>query len=107
MALTKETRDKLPEADFAVPEKRALPIHDSTHTRMAWSMLNKTKDLSPEERASAKEKILKRAHELGMDTSDWEAHEVSASSVTMRFEGMSIEMPVVKDHPNRTPFTGI
>lgn len=103
MALTKEERDALPAKDFAVPSKRALPIHDKTHVSMAWKMVDRTEGLTPEERQSARRKILKRAEKLGMDTSHWEIH-------AMRFEcieAMAIQMPHVEDHPNKTPFSGI
>jgi hypothetical protein len=36
--LTKEERDKLPAEHFALPDKRELPIHDETHTGLAWDM---------------------------------------------------------------------
>ncbi len=77
MALTKESRDSLHDNEFAVPEKRALPIPDETHTRMAWKMVDKTKDLSPDQRDSAKKKILQRAKELGIDTTGWETETAS------------------------------
>lgn len=33
-------RDALPKTDFAIPEKRAYPIHDEKHARMALSMVS-------------------------------------------------------------------
>lgn len=117
-ALTKEQRDALPASDFAVPSKRALPMHDETHVRMAWNMVDKTKGLTPEERSSAKKKIVRRAHKLGIDTSDWDIHasdadednqmdesEIKAGSIT--FNGMALEFPNNDEHPNKVPFTGI
>ncbi|MGO4612450.1 DUF6582 domain-containing protein, partial [Variovorax sp. 2RAF20] len=68
MALTKEHRDRLPGSDFAVPGKRALPIHDANHVRMAWNMVSDTKGLSDAERSSARDRILTRAHDLGIST---------------------------------------
>lgn len=103
MALTKEQRDALPDSDFAVPEKRALPIHDQTHVRMAWNMVDRTKGLSTEERSQARRRILRRAKELGIDTSDWEKSGMQA----MRFEAMALDVPEVPDHPNRVPFSGV
>ncbi|MBM7045433.1 DUF6582 domain-containing protein [Rhizobium lusitanum] len=101
MTLTKEARDELPESDFAVPSKRALPIQDAVHVRMAWRVLDRTQGLSDAERKTARERILKKAKALGIDTSDWQS--VSA----MAFEAMAIVMPVVEDHPNRMPFSGV
>ncbi|HLQ24763.1 MAG TPA: DUF6582 domain-containing protein [Acidiferrobacterales bacterium] len=100
MALTKEQRDALPASDFAVPRKRALPMHDETHVRMAWNMVDRAKDLTEEERKQARHRILERAHKLRIDTKDWNIQ-------AMRLEAMSLEVPEVKDHPNRMPFKGI
>ena len=118
MALTKEQRDALADDDFAVPGKRALPIQDTTHTRMAWSMLDKTKGLTDTERADAKRRILRRAKDLGMDTSDWEAHQSARLDMqpagehdgglhAMRFEAMALEVPSTPGHPNKVPFSGV
>lgn len=101
--LTKEQRDALPDSAFAVPGKRKLPLPDERHTRLAWSQLSRTQGLSSDERTAARKHILRRAKELGIDTSDWER--ISA----MRIDAMSvgIEMPEVEDHPNRMPFSGV
>lgn len=101
MSLTKEQRDALPDEHFAVPGKRKLPIHDETHTRLAWDMLDKTKGLTPEERSIARSRIRGRAKVLGMDTADWHAEMVIA------FQAMAIPMPDVEGHPNKMPFTGV
>ncbi len=130
MELTKEKRDSLPDSDFAVPGKRALPIMDVEHVRMAWKMVDKTKGLTPEERSSAKHKIVRRAHKLGIDTKDWNIeaantgddksqdvdeydedenylpNEVKAEAI-ISFLGMSLDFPEDKLHPNKVPFTGI
>ncbi len=116
-ALSKEQRDALPASDFAVPNKRALPMHDETHVRMAWNMVDKTKGLSPDERSRAKKKIVRRAHKLGIDTSDWNieanAEEAEAEteneeiSASINFAGMALEFPNDDKHPNKVPFTGI
>jgi hypothetical protein len=101
--LTKEERDKLPAEHFALPDKRELPIHDETHTRLAWSMVDQTNDLSSSERAEARRNIKRRAKELGIDTSDWSI-KVKA---TFRLKAMSLDIPAVIDHPNRMPFSGV
>lgn len=118
MPLTKEQRDALPDSDFAVPGKRALPIHDRDHVKMAWSMLDHTKGLTDPEKAEAKRRILRKAHELGIDTSDWGAHQGARMDMepgapndgglhAMRFEAMALEVPEVPGHPNRVPFGGV
>ncbi len=101
MSLTKEKRDALPESDFAVPGKRKLPIHDATHVRLGWDMLDRTQGLSDDEKRVARERLLRKAHDLGVDTSEWH---ISAS---VSFEAMAINLPVVPDHPNRMPFSGV
>ncbi len=65
MALTKKQRDELPDDDFAVPETRDLPIQDK--------LVDQTKGLSDEQRKAARERILKKAKDFGVDTSDWES----------------------------------
>ncbi len=101
MALTREQRDRLPETDFAVPGKRALPIHDANHVRMAWNMVSDTKGLTDAERRTARDRILTRAHKLGISRADWRL------TASFSFEAMSLAVPAVADHPNRHPFTGI
>jgi len=102
MSLSKEQRDALPDSDFAVPGKRALPIHDERHIRMAWSQLPRTQGLSDAEREEARHKIIRKAKESGMDVSGWELHALAFS-----LDAMSLQMPDVEDHPNRMPFSGI
>ena len=101
MALTKEQRDALPEDDFAVPGKRALPFHDRTHVKMAWDSIGFTKNLTPEERAQGRRRILRKAEDLGIDTATWHVQAVT-------FEAMAIEFPAGTDgHPNKLPFSGV
>jgi hypothetical protein len=100
MTLTKPERDALPASDFAVPGKRALPIHDQVHVRMAWNMLHRTKGLTDAERAEGRKHILRKAKELGIDTSGW------TKIAAMRFEAMALHIPD-GDHPNKMPFSGV
>ncbi len=119
MALTQKERDGLPAHLFAVPGKRALPMPDAAHTKMAWSMVDYTKGLSEAERAEAKRNILRRADELGINTSGWHAHDNARLDMQpagehdghqmqpMRFEAMAMDVPDVPGHPNRVPFSGV
>ena len=50
--------------DYAVPEKRALRIHDASAVRFAWDHVHATKGLTPDERKEARRRIVERA-------SDW------------------------------------
>lgn len=70
--LTAAERDALGADDFAVPDKRELPIKDRTHVEAAWKLVDTTKDLTEGEKAAARRRILARAKALGMDTSGWE-----------------------------------
>jgi HAMP domain-containing protein len=101
MALSTKERDQLPASDFAVPGKRKLPMHDAHHLRLAWSQVGRTGGLTEAERKEARERIKRRAAELGIDTSDWETIHA------MRLEAMALELPDVSDHPNRMPFSGV
>lgn len=97
-------RDRLPSSAFAVPGKRKLLITDEKHTRLAWDMVTRTQGLSREERAEARRRILRRAHQLGISTDGWNVH---AASVELQIEAMSLMVPDIKGHPNRHPFSGI
>ena len=105
IALSKEEREALAPEDFAAPTQRKLPIRntpdDTRHTLMAWSALPGTRGLNDTERKAAKARILMRAHELGLDTSEWELQ-----SLTFEMQAMAIAIPEA-DHPNKMPFTGI
>lgn len=101
MALSKETRDGMPDDQFAVPGKRKLPLHDDTHVKLAWDMIDRTHGLTPDERAEARSRTLKRAHELGIPTTGWHL------TASLSFEAMAVVMPDLPDHPNRHPFTGV
>ena len=102
-SLSTEERNALPGSDFAVPSKRALPMHDKTHVKLAWDMVDRTQGLSPAERADARKRILRRARELGVDTEGWHVK----AAMELRLEAMSLMLPDIKDHPNKAPFSGI
>lgn len=104
MALTKEERDALPADQFAFPRTRQCPMPDEKHTKMAWDMVDTTKGVTDEERAAARKHVLRRAKELGMDTSGWAT--MKAMSVDVDLEAMSLEMPT-EAHPNKMPFKGV
>src|SRR5713226_5749528 len=65
-ALTEQERARLPNEDFAVPHKRLLPIHDATHARLAWDMLDKTGGLDHYERQDARTAIMRALHRHGV-----------------------------------------
>lgn len=65
MPLTPEQRAALPDDAFAVPSRRALPLVDERHVRMAWGQLNAS-GLSDEEKAEARRRILDAAAALGI-----------------------------------------
>lgn len=63
MALTADERAALSEEAFAVPGKRALPLVDERHIRMAWGQLNAS-GLTDDEKSEARRRILAKASEL-------------------------------------------
>lgn len=56
--LTTVQRNALPRSSFAIPEKRAYPIHDEEHARMALSMVSKYG--SPDEVSRVRKKVKKK-----------------------------------------------
>ena len=70
-ALPAAKRTAMPASDFAVPGKRALPMHDAEHVKLAWDMVDRTQGLTSTERRAARRRILARAARLGVDTSAW------------------------------------
>ena len=99
--LDKAAREALPDDDFAVPDKRKLPIHDAAHAKLAWGMVDRTNGLSSEERSTAKARIKAKAESLGVDTKEWQL------TAAMHFEAMALDMPEVGNHPNKMPFKGV
>lgn len=53
--LDAKERKKLPTTDFAIPSKRAYPIQDENHARLALAMVSKYG--SPEEQAQVKKAV--------------------------------------------------
>ena len=71
MTLSTLERDALPASAFAVPELRALPMHDRAHVRLAWQAVGRTEGLSPSQRDRARQRIRQQARRLGVDTDGW------------------------------------
>jgi len=61
-------REKLDSGTFGLPGKRMFPMPDENHARLAWSMLNRAKGLSDEEKAEARRRIKARCKHFGIDT---------------------------------------
>jgi len=59
--------------DYAVPEKRALRIHDASAVRFAWDHVHATKGLTEDERKEARRRIRERAQQLELNTDEWDA----------------------------------
>lgn len=98
--LSKKDRNALPAEQFAAPGKRKLPINDEHHTILAWGMVDQTVDLTLGERQEARVKIMARARELGIDTSEWNTLK------SLSIECMSLNIGN-GDHPNKMPFSGV
>lgn len=69
--LTAETRNALPDSDFALPG-RHYPIHDEAHARAALS--RGAQNATPEEQATIKRKIKSRYPDIDVDVSKAEWH---------------------------------
>ena len=67
--LTYRERQRLPDRIFALPERRALPVHDAAHVRNAAARLQQMwlrGSISPDEYYSAKRVIERRKKKLGI-----------------------------------------
>jgi hypothetical protein len=84
--------------DYAVPEKRALRIHDASAVRFAWNHVHVTKGLTPDERKEARRRIKERAQELGLDMEGWDAGKLKLPIV---LNAMSLNIATDGGHPNR------
>src|ERR1700745_2650196 len=90
--------------DYAVPEKRALRIHDASAVRFAWDHVHATKGLTPDERKEARRRIVERAEQLGLDTESWDAGKLKLPIV---LNAMSLNIALDDGHPNKMPFSGV
>ena len=66
--LSAEQRKKLPSQAFAIPEKRAYPIHDRNHARDALAMVAKYG--SPDEQKRVRSAVHARYPGMGADDND-------------------------------------
>jgi hypothetical protein len=71
--LTTQARKNLEAGDFAFPRLKKLPLSDASHTRNAMARFNQTDGMTPEESATAIRKIIRAAHNFGIDTKGFEA----------------------------------
>jgi hypothetical protein len=77
----KAEREAASASDWAVPHKKKLRIDDAKHVKLAWDMVSRTGGLSDEERATARKRILAKAHKLGVDTSGWSKGNISKEDI--------------------------
>ena len=106
--LNQKERDAIDSDKFAVPGKRKLPIHDAAHVRNALARFNQTKGLTPAEKSTAMARIRRAAKKFGIDVKAAEGFPGDMSmQVQFVVEAVGLDLPAVKDHPNRMPFTGV
>lgn len=87
-------RNEMPTSNFAVPGKRKLLIHDVTHARLAWSMVDRTQNLTPKEKASARRKIKSKLESFGVDTSNYkEDLSNSSEAYSSEYDGIDFSPP--------------
>ena len=63
MKLSYEGRKEMPKGEFAIPEKRAYPIHDAAHARNALARVSQFG--SPEEKAKVRAAVHRKFPEIG------------------------------------------
>lgn len=68
--LPSKERNKLDDSDFGIPETRSYPIHDKSHVEAAVRMFP---NAPLKYRKSLAKRILRKAHEFNMDTSNWKS----------------------------------
>ena len=83
--LSTSKRDKLKDSEFGIPEKRTFPLNDKNHVEAAVRMFPHADDSDKKELAK---RIIRKAHEFGMDTSKWESlnkyiQEADMGSITL------------------------
>lgn len=66
--LPTERRNKLKDSDFGIPETRSYPLHDKSHVEAAVRMFA---NAPLKYRKELAKRILRKAHEFNMDTSNW------------------------------------
>jgi hypothetical protein len=92
----KAERESADPSDWAVPHKQKLRIDDAKHVKLAWDMVTRVKDLSDEERASARKRILAKAKKLGVETSGWTKESISQEDIDAEGAAMEANSSVVK-----------
>lgn len=70
--LTAAQRRMIPAGRFAVPDRGVLPLEDAGHVRDAMARFGETHFMGPAEKKGAFHRVLARAHELGIDPSNFE-----------------------------------
>ena len=75
-------RNKLPKKLFGIPSKRKFPLNDQAHVKAAVRLFGRASDA---DKPALARKILRRAKELGMDSSGWKTvHEWAKKSSTVK-----------------------
>ena len=85
---------------YAIPEVKKLPLWDRDHVLMASNAINYVRGITEEQRLKGRLNISIAAAFFGLDVP-------SAKRTHLHFDGMALDMPIVKGHPNRHPFTGV
>lgn len=91
----KAEREAASSSDWAVPHKKKLRIDDAKHVKLAWDMVTRVKDLTDEERASARRRILAKAKKLGVETSTWSKESITQEDIDAEIVVMDAARPVI------------
>lgn len=68
--LESESRNQLPEGNFAFPKQRKEPLEDATHVRNAIARFDQVKDVSDAERDAAWKRIKSAAQKFRVEVKE-------------------------------------
>lgn len=71
--LTTKERKRLKDKTFAFPKQEKMPLNDAEHVRAAMSRFSQVKGVTPEEKKTAYNKILRAAKKFGIDATGFKS----------------------------------
>ena len=81
--LSSDERNKLNDSDFGIPEKRMYPLNDKEHVEAACKLFGHA---SNKDKPKLAKRILRKAHEYGINTSNWENVNAWAKKLSIQEE---------------------
>lgn len=74
-------RNNLPDSAFADQDRRKFLIHDETHARLAWQMLDRAEWPSEAAKDKARQRILRALRRFGVSTANFQQNSLLATDV--------------------------